>query len=172
MTAVSETRARDACFRAGMNDFIAKPFDIHVFRSVLCRWCELPNLATPEAKPEGALAQSPLLDGELDEGRLFQLMQSIPPETLLDLATRFLREAATRENAIRAATDRGDSDVVRQQAHALKSAAALFGLRRLAEAAAAVEMLAASGAGVRGPAERLFVTAASAYAMFRSRLCL
>ena len=54
MTANAMPGCRDACFDAGMNDYISKPVDLHELRSLLLRWLGTSSLVKMEIKEESA----------------------------------------------------------------------------------------------------------------------
>jgi CheY-like chemotaxis protein len=49
LTANAMALEREACFEAGMDDFIAKPLDLHLFLLVVDRWLNPPPAAPDEA---------------------------------------------------------------------------------------------------------------------------
>ena len=59
MTANAYQDDRDACFRAGMNDFVVKPFSAELLQSCLLRWLvRSSESASPGWKPELVRATS------------------------------------------------------------------------------------------------------------------
>ena len=85
-------------------------------------------------------------------------------EALQNLTLRMLKEATDRLGRIDAALGRGDTDAVRDEAHTLSSSAGFLGFTALQEAAAVLELAAATGDtdGLAALFDRLTATHAEA----------
>lgn len=166
LTAHATTLDRAACLGAGMNDFIAKPLDIDVLGVILQRWC---GIAPPagDTRPAATTAHE---NEPLDRAVFAGLRATVTRESLELLVARFLAEIEDRVTCIRAAARAEDGAAVREQAHAVKSTAALFGLRPLARAAADLEALAAHGDATKAAVEDLALGARAARAALRAAM--
>lgn len=149
LTAESSRRMREACLAAGMNDVLMKPLDKAVLDAALQRWCGLP-LETEAAEPAASpAAWAP----DWQATALAELRSTLSPASVHALVTRFLAETKDRVARVQAAAERQDHGAVREEAHALKGAAALFGALALADAAMVLEAIAALRGDMR-PAVR------------------
>lgn len=139
LTAESLPRLRDTCLAAGMNDVILKPLDKAVLDAALQRWCGLPLEVDGAERP----ASPPSTATEWQATALAELRTTLSPASVHALVTRFLAETKGRVARVQAAAERQDHGSVREEAHVLKGAAALFGAQPLADAAIALEAVAA-----------------------------
>src|SRR5690606_26740805 len=68
MTANAMATDRKDCLDAGMDDFLAKPFDRRALNDILCKWLAPPAAVTEDMDISKGMAQLPDLDaGVLDE---------------------------------------------------------------------------------------------------------
>lgn len=114
----------DACYRAGMDGYIAKPFDREVLMA------ELANLIGSGRVSE-ARAMSPTLPiaDEIDEEMVFEMLQVLGSEDYM----RLLDQTAGRvqiviQELLKAASVRATDELV-QKAHALQSSLGHLGLK-------------------------------------------
>jgi CheY-like chemotaxis protein len=91
------------------------------------------------ARQAGASSSLPAFDRHI----FSRLAETVTPASLRKLARTFEDEVDRRLAAMRAAAARHDHERVREQAHTLRSSAALFGLSRLSGVSASLEELAA-----------------------------
>jgi CheY-like chemotaxis protein/HPt (histidine-containing phosphotransfer) domain-containing protein len=137
--ALDEDRLR--CEAAGMDDFVAKPFDLGDLTAALQRWLGSPAAAAPSALPTPApLARGPALDTR----RLTQ-MQELMGEDFPELIPAFQESLDSLLAQWPAAYERADAGDLRRLAHGIKSAAANVGAQGLSALAAELEQLAAGG---------------------------
>jgi CheY-like chemotaxis protein len=137
LTADLAALSREACLAAGMDDFVPKPLELAVLDKVLHRWCGLPlqpGSTDTASEPRAGEAVDPAVFAELRAG--------IKPESFAELIARFSSETPHRVVRMRAAAALHDHESVGREAHTIKSAAALFGARRLMAVAADVESMA------------------------------
>jgi hypothetical protein len=142
------------CLAAGMDDYLAKPLDLHALAAVLQRWASDgldPAIANDPAAPGPAVhvgldhlddPDRPVLDAEV-LARLELLGESAGEDLMGQLAALFLADAGTRVEALRQAIARDDAAAVVRSAHTLSGASANLGATVLARLCAT---LAADGA--------------------------
>jgi two-component system, sensor histidine kinase and response regulator len=146
LTAHALADIRDKCLRAGMDDFLVKPFDERQLAKALARWldhtADAPEPAPEQAGPEvGAPASASVIDlGVIAGVRTFQGRKG---RVLLQrVVSQFSATAPEIGSAIRAAFGAGDSTALWRAAHSLKSSAAALGALRLSRNCARIETLA------------------------------
>jgi CheY-like chemotaxis protein len=129
---------REHCLAAGMDDYLAKPITKDAFAASLRRWGAQGGAPTDGSIDAMALAELAAIDGEPGQ-----------PNLLAELLDVFRQDAPAQLAAVRAALQSGDTDGVRQGAHAVKGSCAVLGLLHLQELCATLE-----GRGCAGtPAE-------------------
>ncbi|WP_425403469.1 ATP-binding protein [Hwanghaeella sp.] len=114
----------DACYKAGMDGYIAKPFD----RDVLMT--ELANLVG-SGRISSTQTMSPTLPiaDEIDEEMVFEMLQVLGSEDYMRLLDQtVVRTKTVIEDMRRAAAVRGTDELV-QKAHALQSSLGHLGLK-------------------------------------------
>lgn len=142
------------CLAAGMDDYVAKPFDQLALGDVLSRWVtdgSDPNAIVDPSEPPPPIhvglahlhdPDRVVLDVEVLE-RLGRLGEASGEDLVGQLATLFLTDAHTRVVALRQAVARDDAAAVVRSAHTLSGASANLGATVLARLCAT---LAADGA--------------------------
>ncbi len=148
MTANAMQRDRDICRDAGMNDFIAKPFEPEQLWTALLKWIK-PRLnpARPLPEPSGTNGGDtvlPVAINGLDMPLGLQRSHGKKP-LYLSLLRKFL--AGNRETAekIRQSLKSGDRETATLQAHTLKGVAGAIGASRLQTCAAGLEQSISDG---------------------------
>jgi signal transduction histidine kinase/DNA-binding response OmpR family regulator len=129
MTANVLPEDREACFAAGMDDYVAKPIRPEELAEALRR-------ARPLGGADGA---GPGDELRLDEGALANLRELGGDDFLGELVDTFLAEAVGLVAALRQSIEDGDAEELRRAAHTLKSNGATFGAGRFAELARELE---------------------------------
>jgi two-component system, sensor histidine kinase and response regulator len=139
LTANAFDEDRQECLAAGMNDFIAKPLDVHAFHATLLRW-----LGTP-----GATAASPApatTEMTVEAPRsLMRRLAGIPGfdperglaalngnEVLFERLIRYFAQGGDVD-ALRRALEAQDPAAVQVAAHRLRGGAVSLGFSRIAE---------------------------------------
>lgn len=153
---------REVCRQAGMDDFVAKPFESEVLFTKMLRL--LPATPPPQAQPTHAAPVPPeasepaALQQALDQLRLLQGLDLDTglhyahgkPRFFLRLLGQFAR--STRYAELEACLARGDRDGARIAAHSLKSMAATVGAVQIRKDAAALEQTLAAAPDASGVA--------------------
>ena len=154
MTANAMDSDRQACFAAGMDDYVSKPIQTRELRAALERARQLPE-APPEPPPPQEPPPPPSLDPALvaDDGALTreadagyaQLRDLLGAATADEITGIFLEEAAGLFTRLRAALAASDAAEAREAAHSLKGSAGGMRLMHLHALAAALETKARLG---------------------------
>jgi CheY-like chemotaxis protein/HPt (histidine-containing phosphotransfer) domain-containing protein len=143
MTANVLGEARAACFEAGMDDFLPKPFAREHLLQALRRWVPVDSAAvapvrSPAAEPVALALRRESLSAVMDHARLDALREALGAE-LAELVTVFLDSAAGTIAALVQAAEQGEPDAVYRHAHTLKSSAANIGAMALSALARRIE---------------------------------
>jgi two-component system sensor histidine kinase/response regulator len=146
LTANAFAENRQRCLGAGMDDFIAKPFELKRLHEVLGRWLRLSEEGkTAEPSPPSDTART-AAGGAIDSealGRMRDMLAEDFPEFLDAFHTSADELLATLPKTQAA----GDLQALERQAHSLKSAARNAGAQRLAALAEQLEHQAHAGDG-------------------------
>jgi CheY-like chemotaxis protein/HPt (histidine-containing phosphotransfer) domain-containing protein len=145
LTAHALIEVRERCLRAGMDDFLAKPFSEMQMGEALRRWLTpvvRPALATDPALETNTLPSTvPAIDTSAFAGiRAFQGAKGAA--RLKQILSRFLVEAPILVKSIRTMHEEGNRDAVWRTAHSLKSSSAALGALQLSSRCATIEVLA------------------------------
>ena len=151
MTAHALKGDREACMKAGMDDYVTKPIKIDVLREVIARWVDPSDkqisesvvTVTGEAMPE-QLAVHPDEAPPLDMA--VALERVMGDRTFLhQMITEFTDRLPEYLSPIANAADKGDASELSRAAHRLKGAAASLSAIPLSEAALHLETQASAG---------------------------
>ena len=142
LTAHALIEVREKCLRAGMDDFLTKPFNETQLGEALRRWLtpvERPVLPVPEQPDlEPRLPPSAVLDTSVfSEIRAFQGPNG--SARLRQIFSRFLTEAPALVKTIQEAHAAANCDVIVRSAHSLKSSSAALGALQLSARCVAIE---------------------------------
>jgi CheY-like chemotaxis protein/HPt (histidine-containing phosphotransfer) domain-containing protein len=129
MTANALPEDREACFAAGMNDYVAKPIRAAELAAALKR-------ARPLRSHDGGLGEA---DIGLEAAALQNLRDLGGVEFLAEVVDVFLAEAPALIASLRTSLDLQDTEELRRAAHTLKSNGATLGAARFAELCRTVE---------------------------------
>jgi HPt (histidine-containing phosphotransfer) domain-containing protein len=135
MTANALPEDREACFAAGMNDYVAKPIRAEELAAALKR-------TQPIAKPDADSGHSEL---SLEAAALQNLRDLGGVEFLTEVVDVFLADAPALIASLQGSLERRDSEELRRAAHTLKSNGATLGAVAFAKLCYAVEQHAKGG---------------------------
>jgi HPt (histidine-containing phosphotransfer) domain-containing protein len=146
MTASALRGDREACFEAGMDDYMSKPISLEDLRRALSRAWERRGEPLPVAVPSPA---DPVLDPTY-LNQLRELEHRAGRELLRPVVESFLEQSPQRLEQIRAALHSQDWEGLVFAAHSLKGSSAQLGAGRLA---AVLQELEAEARQERRPGE-------------------
>jgi two-component system, sensor histidine kinase and response regulator len=141
MTANAMQGDREACLRAGMDDYVSKPVTSDVLASVFERW-RVRTMQTPA--PETATVDGPTIDPLIFDG-LRVLSDDDDPGFLSRLIGHFLADTPTRLATMGTACRKGRAEDVQRIAHSLKGSASNLGALGLARMCDQVSVTATQG---------------------------
>jgi PAS domain S-box-containing protein len=136
MTANALPEDREACFAAGMDDYVAKPIRPDALSQALQR-------VGPAGRDEVPPTED--TDAHLDGAAIASLRELGGDDFLAEVIDTFLADVGTLLATLRRALDEGDAAEVRRMAHSLKSNGATLGATEFAELCRALEQQAKEG---------------------------
>jgi two-component system, sensor histidine kinase and response regulator len=134
VTAHALTAIQEKCMRAGMDDFLIKPFDEQQLGEILRRW--LPGRERAEHHADAPAAE-PIDSATIAKIRAIKSQDSTV--LLQRVIAQFTTAAPPLAAAIRTHAEAGDVEASWRAAHSLKSSAGAIGARRLAHRCADIE---------------------------------
>jgi PAS domain S-box-containing protein len=137
MTANALPEDREACFAAGMNDYVAKPIRSEELAAALKRAKRLPG---GDAESEDRVGYV-----SLDDGALENLRELGGEDFLHEVIDAFLADAPELIATLRRSLDSRNSEELRRAAHTLKSNGATLGAEGFAELCRTLEQRAKAG---------------------------
>ncbi len=146
MTAFAQAGARERCFAAGMDDYIAKPVRLEALDAVLARWVLLEGTSNGHPGPmKTAMADCESIDPEVML-ELLDLARSCETGDFLgELIDMFYGELDARLASIREASAQGQLGELDERAHEFKGSCLSLGLTRMAMLCGQLEALAREG---------------------------
>jgi PAS domain S-box-containing protein len=135
MTANAMPEDREACFAAGMDDYVAKPIRPDQLGEALSRARPLSDTGTASAEGAGA---------RLDASAVESLRELGGEEFLAEVIDAFLGDAPALVSTLRTTYEEGDTKGLRRAAHTLKSNGQTFGAGRFSELCRELELRAKS----------------------------
>ena len=145
MTANAMPEDREACFAAGMDDYVAKPIRPNELANALSRARTLDDNGSPRA--QGAAAN-------LDASAVESLRDLGGEEFVAEVIDTFLSDAPALVETLRTTYEQGNTEGLRRAAHTLKSNGQTFGAGRFSKLCRELEERARSGE-LNGVAELL-----------------
>jgi signal transduction histidine kinase/CheY-like chemotaxis protein/HPt (histidine-containing phosphotransfer) domain-containing protein len=147
MTAFAQEGARERCFAAGMDDYIAKPVRFEALQAALERWVPLNgNRGSRNGSSRAAIARSrESIDPEVMLELLDLSRASDSGDFLGELIDMFYRELESRLASIREALLHGPLSELDERAHELKGSCLSLGLARMATLCGELETLTRTG---------------------------
>ena len=143
MTANALPEDREACFAAGMNDYVAKPVRADELASALKR--AQPLLMRGAGSGQGGDAGSGQSESGLDAAALQNLRDIGGEEFLTEVVDVFLADAPGLVTDLRSSLERRDIEELRRAAHTLKSNGSTLGAMEFASLCRTVEQRAKDG---------------------------
>jgi two-component system sensor histidine kinase/response regulator len=142
MTANAMETDRHRCVEAGMNDYLAKPFDPQDMTALLLRWirpaADTPQSPAPAEPPPTQAAGVPRGIPGLDVGLGLSRMAGKKP-LYVAMLRRYAAGQATATKRIRQALNAGDLSTAERIAHTLKGVSGSVGAAAVEQLAGAVE---------------------------------
>ncbi len=135
MTANALPEDREACFAAGMNDYVAKPIRADELAAALKRARPLRNGAAGSAETRPSL----------DAGALQNLRDLGGDDFLREVVEAFLADAPALIASLRSSLEQQNGEELRRAAHTLKSNGATLGAEEFAELCRTVEQQVKAG---------------------------
>ena len=148
LTANAEKTEIERCLKAGMNDFVSKPFSIEVLIQAIEHCMNEPIEKQVENNMDSDIAEQYEV---LSNSVLDQLARDTSIETVPMMLSVFMNEIKKRIQAIDLEHESKNESEIREQAHALKSCAGTFGGLRLQEMARRLEDLASEHQACANP---------------------
>jgi len=147
MTANALPEDREACFAAGMDDYLVKPIRVDELAGALKR--ARPRQARNTGSGENQVS--------LEASALQSLRDLGGAEFLAEVVTVFLADAPALITSLRSSLDRGDTEELRRAAHTLKSNGLTLGASAFAELCRTIEQSAKGGRlhGIAGLVDRV-----------------
>ena len=137
MTANALPEDREACFAAGMDDYLAKPIKPNELAAAL-----------KQARPvdrNGGVAASNEANGRFDKAAIDSLRELGGDEFVAEVIDTFLADAPGLLASLRSSLDTHDAEELRRAAHTLKSNAATLGEGEFSELCHELELRAKEG---------------------------
>ena len=123
----------EACYAAGMDDYLAKPVDLAQLSQKLAHWLPIPLRGSAAPGAAGGVARFPRMAtaGPIDAGVLAEIADG-DPDAERELLRRFRQYNAEDANRLLSAVRQADIKGVNQTAHRIKSASRAIGAMGLA----------------------------------------
>jgi CheY-like chemotaxis protein/HPt (histidine-containing phosphotransfer) domain-containing protein len=144
MTANALPEDREACFAAGMDDYVAKPIRPNELADALSR-------ARPLRERGDATVNDDDADAGIDTAALDNLRELGGDDFVAEVIDTFLADAPALLQTMRRSLDEGNAEELRRAAHTLKSNGATLGAGDFADLCRELEERAKSGELDRAP---------------------
>jgi len=130
MTASALPEERGRCIAAGMDEYLSKPFGAESLERLLV------EIAQNEGSKDGTVGKTTLAPVADPLAALTALIGEAEARALADI---WLEEASGRQQRLMAALKNGQPEKARKEAHALRGASSIFGLRGLMDSCTFLE---------------------------------
>jgi len=140
MTAHALTGDREACLEAGMDDYVAKPIQVHALAAALENATGVTQDSLPDKSPSRRADDAARQSSQHVYDREAMLGNIGGDEDLArELATVFLESYGARLDELRTALRESDADKVYRNAHAIKGSVGVFAAEPALQAAQSLE---------------------------------
>ncbi len=150
LTANAVSSDREACLRAGMDDFLSKPVRLEELSAMITKWVikvsttEGGKLLTAKPARKDSRTMPPCLD-ESTIQNLKDLGGDEDPEFFLSVVDQFLADLPRHLDGIKQAIDEQDTTTLTKVAHACKGCCRSMGATLLAESSYTLEKMGRNG---------------------------
>ncbi|WP_126455578.1 ATP-binding protein [Sulfuriflexus mobilis] len=131
----------DACYAAGMDDYLAKPINIDVLKNMLAKWLVKSTELVADTHDIQASTTNQQQTG-INQSVLSGLKSSVGEDVLHDILILFLDDSPQRLAAIRNAFKNSDHEALRAASHTLKGSSGMIGAEKLSSNCAKLEEMA------------------------------
>ncbi len=136
LTANALSTDREKCERAGMNDYLAKPFNRQQLIDVLCRWLE--HTKTNHEQPTSENTVEPTPDDVLNF-QLLSTMKDTIGDVFKELIPAYLQQSDGMINNMLELLETNDMQTLERYAHSMKSSSLNVGAEKVSENALILE---------------------------------
>ncbi|MFO0732609.1 MAG: response regulator [Nitrospiraceae bacterium] len=145
LTANAMEGDRDLCLKAGMDDYLAKPFSLEQLAEALSHWTQ-PHAVPPETPSPPTDQPHDSVPFDLQAwNQIRDLQKQGGPDLLIKVLTQYLKDSRELVDQIREAATTGNSRILFEAAHRLKSSSAQLGALALAARCGELEVLGREG---------------------------
>ncbi len=143
MTANAMQGEREKCIEAGMDDYIAKPVKVENLSQVINHWISNSISEQPAISPDkhDDLPQVDEVESlDLTVLETFREFQEADSEDIVtELSNLFINDAGNRLQSLKQAIEEENTEVIKEQAHAIKGSSGSIGAQHLANLCKEVE---------------------------------
>jgi len=145
MTAHAMTGDRDRCIEAGMDDYVTKPIDPDVFRSVMDRWADTVDVAKKGGLMKRTAKDAPM--GGPSPADLTRIRELVEGDKSVErqLVDLFIKDTSEHTRLLEEALEEKRKDRIEHEAHRMKSACVQVGADTLADLALRLERMGRNG---------------------------